>query len=206
MVPRQSDDRGWVARQTGTYTFAVGADDGFRLTLAGIVLLVHAPAQPFRREAASFVVSEAGLYPIVVEYFNGVEEGAIQLSFAPGEVGLQFATAPLPSTFQLVPLHDLYPPDALDSLDGGEPGPDAGTSDPSTSPGFGGASTSVDPGDASPGATAPGDVPLSDGDVPDGAHWHGGGCALSAADRPRPDWLASVPGLFLAAFARRRRR
>ena len=94
----------WAARQPGTYTFAIGSDDGYRVTLAGIVLLNHPQSQPFRHEGASFIVSEAGLYPITVEYFNGVQEGAVELSFAPGEVALDVdVNAPVPSVFELVP-------------------------------------------------------------------------------------------------------
>jgi hypothetical protein len=197
----------WAARKTGTYTFAIGADDGFRVTLAGTVLLEHAASQPFRRQAASFVVNEVGLYPIMVEYFNGVQEGAIELSVTSGEVPLLSETAPLSNVFQVVPVTDLYPPAALDGPDGGSGsrgGGSSGTSDE------GDAGAPLTPagnlGDASPEPTSSGDASESlpnDANASERDQWHGGGCSLAVARDS--GWFGSVFAMLVAAaFVRRR--
>jgi MYXO-CTERM domain-containing protein len=141
-------------------------------------------------------VNQAGLYPIQVEYFNGVEEGAIELSFAPGEVGVD-AGAPVPSAFALVPLGDLYPPSALDAEDAGAPAsaPEGGTDDASA----GTEDASV--GSASSGGSG---EPPTGGSPLDDEHWHGGGCSLGA-NVASPGWLGGVVALLLATSLRRRR-
>jgi hypothetical protein len=186
----------WAARQPGTYTFALGSDDGYRVILGGVVLLNHPQSQDFHHNAASFLVTEAGLYPITVEYFNGVEEGAIELSFAPGEVALDAdVSAPVPSVFALIPLSDLYPPRALGSLDGGVPSLlDGGTDDASSAAED---ASVVPPSDGS-------DVPEDGGGARDDEHWHGGGCSLSHTVA-FPGWLGTVVMLLLAASFRRSR-
>jgi hypothetical protein len=189
----------WAARQPGTYTFAIASDDGYRVTLAGVVILSHPQSQTFGHEATSFVVNEAGLYPITVEYFNGVQEGAIELSFAPGEVPLDAGVSgPVPSVFTLVPLGDLYPPSALASADGGTA---------PASPVDGGDDASVGAEDASV-AAAPsggsGDTPGGGPSAVDDEHWHGGGCSLGA-NGASSGWLVSALALVFAASFRRYR-
>ncbi len=167
----------WAARAAGTYTFAIASDDGYRVTLGGTVILNHPPAQSFRRAASSFIVTEAGLYPIVVEYFNEVEEGAVELSFTPGEVTLASPNVPVPSSFELVPLSDLYPPSAMgESINGGiAPAPEASGDD-------GVAASSNE-------------------------SWHGGGCTLgNDASTATPGWLATTCAILGGAIARWRRR
>ena len=178
----------WAAREAGTYTFAIGADDGYRVTLGGLPILSHPPAQSFRRAAASFTVTEPGLYPIVVEYFNEVEEGVVELSFATGDVAIDSAFVPLPSSFELVPLKDLYPPDAIDQT--------------ATADAGAGASASSDGGaSGSSGATR-----APDATSPAGESWHGGGCAVGVArSSVTPSWAAGVAALLLGAMARLRR-
>jgi hypothetical protein len=200
----------WAGRAPGTYTFAIGSDDGYRVTVAGVVLLEHAPSQPFRHEAAAFVVRQGGLYPIVVEYFNGVEEGAIELSFAPGDVSLAGGvSAPVPAAFQLVPLADLYPPEALGESGADDAGAPSSPEDAgeSSSPDDGGALDDASlgtPGDgaAGPVATATG---ASSGGPLDGEQWHGGGCSAGATEGSSSAWRDCGLAFLLVVVARSRR-
>jgi hypothetical protein len=166
----------WAARAAGAYTFAIAADDGYRVTLGGTVILNHPPAQSFRRAATSFVVTEPGLYPIVVEYFNEVEEGAVELSFTPGEVMLDGPNVPVPSSFALVPLSDLYPPGALvETVDGGLVTPEGAAQD-------------------------------NGGSISGESWHGGGCAITNEATSASPGWLATTCAIFGGALARWRRR
>jgi hypothetical protein len=115
----------WAARSAGTYTVAAGFDDGARVIIGGLTVVSFAAPTSFQRQAGSVIAAAPGLYPIVIEYYNTIQEGAVEVSIAPGEVTLASAQQALPAAFQLVPQSDLYPlsaiGDAGSGTDGGAP-------------------------------------------------------------------------------------
>jgi hypothetical protein len=119
--------------------------------------------QSFRRATVVVSVDRPGLIPVEIDYFNGIQEGRVELAMAPGDVAVVNPYAPPPAAFGLVPATDLYPLDALDLGDGGG-SPDAGAPrlDGGPAPGDGGPA----PGDGGPasgdGGPAPGDASATD--------------------------------------------
>lgn len=158
----------WAVRAPGIFTLAVGSDDGYRLLLQGATVLDYPMPQTFKRAAVSLEVTQAGLYDIELDYFNGVQEGAVEMSFALGAVGLVSPTAPVPNVFVLVPCPDLYPPP--------QPAGDAGAGDASED-----ASTDGPTPDAADDApTDDGAAPSDDGDAAEDAAWPGSTSAVAA--------------------------
>ena len=179
----------WAARSAGIYSLGLGCDDGFRVQIAGLDVLDHAPSQAFRRVRTVLNIATPGLYAIRVDYFNGVEEGAIELSIADGDVAIVSPTSALPQSFALVPREDLYP---FDSVVAADAGADLANpwSDAAAPVGDGG--SSGDPGEALAAD------PLSE------KAWRGGGCQSAPCDGGFGGALTFVLGI-ASAFWRRRR-
>lgn len=104
--------RGAIAiRAPGVYTFAWGHDDGVSFRIGRTPIYEFPDGTGARVDTASVRFSEAGLYPFVLEWFDGIGGAIIDWYVAPGEhPAASFASAP----FTLVPTEDLF---ALDQQD-----------------------------------------------------------------------------------------
>ncbi len=66
--------------QSGDYLFLIGSDDGSRLLIDGKVVVVTDGIHPFEQKRKK-VAMKAGLHDVVVEYFEGEGEEALQVDF-----------------------------------------------------------------------------------------------------------------------------
>lgn len=104
--------RGAIAiRAAGVYTFAWGHDDGVSFRIGSVPVYEFPDGTGARVDVATVRFTEPGLYPFVLEWFDGIGGAIIDWYVSPGErTAAQFSNF----TFALVPTEDLFPLDARD--------------------------------------------------------------------------------------------
>ena len=81
---------GWLTVPVaGTYTFFLGADEGARLRIDGVVMATIPGGQNQYQEVPATVDLQAGLVPVEVIFYESVGSAELQLSWAPPDMERQ---------------------------------------------------------------------------------------------------------------------
>jgi hypothetical protein len=100
---------GLAVRAPGVYTFAWGHDDGVSFRIGATRVYEFADGTGPRVDVARVRFEAAGLYPFVLEWFDGIGGAVIDWYVSPGvRTAEEFSNF----TFALVPTEDLYALDA----------------------------------------------------------------------------------------------
>lgn len=102
--------RGYLnVRGAATYTFGVQADDGYRLSIGGILISQSTVTGTSLHDSRQVQFTAPGLYPLELVYYQQIGSAVIALSRAPGEdVEVSSTPTELPASFQLLDAADLF--------------------------------------------------------------------------------------------------
>lgn len=116
-APRQGNDqniamrvRGYLnVRSPASYTFGVQADDGYRLSIGGILISQSTATGASLHDSRQVQFSGAGLYPIELVYFQQIGPGVVALARSPSlDVEVTSTPTALPASFKLLDTTDLF--------------------------------------------------------------------------------------------------
>lgn len=102
--------RGYLnVRGAATYTFGVQADDGYRLSIGGILISQSTATGASLHDSRQVQFTGAGLYPIELVYFQQIGPGVVALARAPGiDVEVSSTPTALPASFKLLDPAELF--------------------------------------------------------------------------------------------------
>ena len=102
--------RGYLnVRSAATYTFGVQADDGYRLSIGGILISQSTATGASLHDSRQVQFTGSGLYPIELVYFQQTGPGVVALARAPGiDVEVSSTPTALPASFKLLDPADLF--------------------------------------------------------------------------------------------------
>ena len=102
--------RGYLnVRSAATYTFGLQADDGYRLSIGGVLILQSTVTGASLHDSRQVQFTGPGLYPLELVYFQQTGPGVLALASSP-RVDVEVAATPtaLPASFQLVGASELF--------------------------------------------------------------------------------------------------
>jgi outer membrane protein OmpA-like peptidoglycan-associated protein len=102
--------RGYLnVRSAATYTFGVQADDGYRLSIGGILILQSTVTGASLHDSRQVQFTGPGLYSLELVYFQQTGPGVLALASSP-RVDVEVSATPtaLPASFKLVDSADLF--------------------------------------------------------------------------------------------------